>query len=343
MTLARKSLPLLFLASALTAAFPTDRINAASAPASSTEAANKGIEDGSALQPFGISELSYDDSRPDELAVEQVEPGSVAEAEGLRKGDILTAINNQRWASLEQLKKVLAQAAAVGRFAIRRKDGRLFVLVAPIITSRRVQALGLKVGDGKSGDGVLVTEATGAASSVGLRKGDHILAVDGVYCETEKLFAHFVYKSLQENGFVKLLVQPAEGTPADQIVKVLPPPSPPEPVLRRGVSSAPKGPMVEFPLYLRPKNPNSSGLPTDQDREPGSEVISVRIELYYFRDAHRVAQIINRNARSYNAAAVTRAWRSERATLPRKQLPIAGKKSRKSGRKPPSSENGRSC
>ena len=41
--------------------------------------------------------------------------------------------------------------------------------------------------------------------------------------------------------------------------------------------------------------------------DPADEVVSARVELYYFRNAHRVAQILNRNVKSHNTTAVTAA------------------------------------
>jgi len=54
---------------------------------------------------------------------------------------------------------------------------------------------------------------------------------------------------------------------------------------------------VEFPEYTKPRKYPDGFNPADR--------VETRVSrLYYYRDAHRVAQIINRNARSYNRAAV---------------------------------------
>lgn len=62
-------------------------------------------------------------------------------------------------------------------------------------------------------------------------------------------------------------------------------------------------PRIEFPEYLPP------GTSGEQEREfnPGDFVDTRVARLYYFRDAHRVAQLINRTVKSYNLATVTRA------------------------------------
>ncbi|WP_161602586.1 hypothetical protein [Tautonia marina] len=70
------------------------------------------------------------------------------------------------------------------------------------------------------------------------------------------------------------------------------------------------GPQVEYPQFLAPK--------VEGDREepfnPDDFVITRVVRLYYMRNAHRVAQIVNRTVRSYNEAAVTQAQRAaERA------------------------------
>jgi hypothetical protein len=67
----------------------------------------------------------------------------------------------------------------------------------------------------------------------------------------------------------------------------------------------PTGPHVEFPDFIeRPK------LESTEPFNPGDKVETHVARLYYFRDAHRVAQIINRNIKSYNRAAVTQAQRA---------------------------------
>lgn len=66
------------------------------------------------------------------------------------------------------------------------------------------------------------------------------------------------------------------------------------------------GPRIEFPEYLPSiKEP----YPADRKPNPGDRVQTRVARLYYFRDAHRVAQIINRTTKSYNRAAVTQAQR----------------------------------
>src|SRR5262249_54041186 len=57
------------------------------------------------------------------------------------------------------------------------------------------------------------------------------------------------------------------------------------------------GPYVPYQEYTKPRTVPNGFNPSDR--------VDTRVaRLYYFRDAHRVAQIINRAARSFNRAAV---------------------------------------
>lgn len=64
------------------------------------------------------------------------------------------------------------------------------------------------------------------------------------------------------------------------------------------------GPRVEFPPFLPAEKRPQANRPN-----PGDHVETRVARLYYFRDAHRVAQIVNRITQSYNRAAVTQAQR----------------------------------
>ena len=63
------------------------------------------------------------------------------------------------------------------------------------------------------------------------------------------------------------------------------------------IGPTPTGPNVEFPEFTAPRS-NPDGF------NPSDNVQTRVSRLYYFRDAHRVAQIINRDARAYNYPAV---------------------------------------
>ena len=65
------------------------------------------------------------------------------------------------------------------------------------------------------------------------------------------------------------------------------------------------GEHIEFPPYAPP---TKQAIPIE-GFNPADYVTTRVARLYYYRDAHRVAEIINRNVRSYNQAAVTQAER----------------------------------
>lgn len=68
------------------------------------------------------------------------------------------------------------------------------------------------------------------------------------------------------------------------------------PTTSRGISGA-TGPYIPYGEYTKPR-------PFIDGFNPSDHVETRVSRLYYFRDAHRVAQIINRDAKSYNRAAV---------------------------------------
>jgi hypothetical protein len=68
------------------------------------------------------------------------------------------------------------------------------------------------------------------------------------------------------------------------------------PAISRGITG-PTGPNVEFPEYTNPRKIIDGFNPSDR--------VETRVSrLYYYRDAHRVTQIVNRDVKSYNRAAV---------------------------------------
>lgn len=69
------------------------------------------------------------------------------------------------------------------------------------------------------------------------------------------------------------------------------------PSVTRGIRGAGTGPFVEFPEFTKPRTVPPGFNPSDH-------VETRVVRLYYYRDAHRVAQIVNRDVRSHNRAAV---------------------------------------
>lgn len=89
-----------------------------------------------------------------------------------------------------------------------------------------------------------------------------------------------------------------EGKPTgeEQVFDLVKPVGAELPLVRPGISHV-TGPYITFPEFTEPrKKPDGFN--------PGDHVETRVARLYYFRDAHRVAQIINRKAKSYNRVAV---------------------------------------
>lgn len=83
---------------------------------------------------------------------------------------------------------------------------------------------------------------------------------------------------------------------SDYSVQLIMPVGAETPTVSRGITG-PTGPNVEFPEYTNPRKIIDGFNPSDR--------VETRVSrLYYYRDAHRVAQIINRDVKSYNRAAV---------------------------------------
>jgi hypothetical protein len=72
-----------------------------------------------------------------------------------------------------------------------------------------------------------------------------------------------------------------------------------------------RGEHVEFPEFVRRPRPAPG------EFNPGDHVETRVARLYYYRDAHRVAEIINRNVKSYNRAAVDQKRREAGASRER--------------------------
>ncbi|MDX1929473.1 MAG: hypothetical protein SFV81_23300, partial [Pirellulaceae bacterium] len=103
-----------------------------------------------------------------------------------------------------------------------------------------------------------------------------------------------VYKFTVKGQLVKNMFGTAMG--ADFETQLFRPIGAEEPMTSRGITG-PTGPFVTYGEYTKPRDFIDGFNPSDK--------VETRISrLYYFRDAHRVAQIINRDAKSYNRSAV---------------------------------------
>ncbi|MEQ9412118.1 MAG: hypothetical protein RIK87_30690 [Fuerstiella sp.] len=112
-----------------------------------------------------------------------------------------------------------------------------------------------------------------------------------------------------------------DGTEKDYTLRITKNTSSEFPTTVAGLDSHYAGAHVEFPEYTPPRNIAKGFNPSDK-------VVTRVARLYYFRDAHRVTQIVNRKAKSYNRAAVqmqqqfadTARRQADAATVDRREL-----------------------
>lgn len=171
-----------------------------------------------------------------------------------------------------------------------------------------IQTLGLKFAD-TTQTNLSVAAPTGNALAAALRAGDTITAVGGITVGSQDSFFHHAYLALSSTQQVSLTITPSGGTaPLSITVSAVPAAVTTASAIQnsRGVTDG-TGPPVDYPLYLHENNVSPDVIESPLARELKAEVISARVELYYFRDAHRAAQIVNRRVRSFNRAAVTAA------------------------------------
>jgi hypothetical protein len=91
-------------------------------------------------------------------------------------------------------------------------------------------------------------------------------------------------------------VTAAGGAATDFVKGLLRPVGTSVPTVTPGIAAT-TGPYVPFPEFTDPR-PRNFGF------NPSDKVETRVVRLYYYRDAHRVAQIVNREVKSYNRAAV---------------------------------------
>ncbi|MBI1312532.1 hypothetical protein GC176_14665 [bacterium] len=180
-------------------------------------------------------------------------------------------------------------------------------LVNLAVARPAIQTLGLSFGK----SGLAIAAPTGNALAAGLRTGDTVTAAGGTAVATQDDFFHYAYIALNATQSLTLTITPAGGssaTPLSVTISAVPATvTPASPLLiGRGVKEG-TGPPVDYPEYLAANKVSRAAIQSPLSEELKSEVVSARVELYYFRDAHRAAQIINRRVRSYNRAAVTAA------------------------------------
>ena len=128
--------------------------------------------------------------------VSRLRPGSPASRAGIRRGDIVTSFDGRGVKSAQQLFEMLdgmtaGQALELELFkdgALRMVTARAEELPQPIVHSitNRLLGLGLEYSSRDEAFAVVEVDRGSAAEALGLRKGDYLLAVNGIALATEE-------------------------------------------------------------------------------------------------------------------------------------------------------------
>lgn len=273
---------------------------------------------GDALEFFGITRPTYNVITTD-LVMTEVSATGIAFDSGIRQGEFIRAFGASRtWNSLATLRLALKEVSALSVINIHlaadssTDDVRQISMARAEAFNARLNQVGLILDTRTSADGLATVSSSASESySAGIRSGDEIILVNGNFLSDRDRLAHAAWKSLEETGKVTVRVRlNSDGKVQRDIVlprQVAPSVAEATPLqsLTRGIGSGKTGKHVAFPEFIGPAEIDDSVIKGDSSRVLRNEVVTARVELYYFRDAHRVAQIINRNVKSFNAAAVT--------------------------------------
>jgi len=274
-------------------------------------------EFGNALDDFGITELSYNLITTG-LKVKSRTSGSIASDIGISESDQILKIGPAaEWTSLASIQRTLEEVTVgLDEMTLSIADGgastaRDVNLAREDTVKAALRAQGLVLADG--GGTVTAGNASAEAFAAGIRDGDTVTHVNGTFFKETKRLAHAAWRSLKDTSKVTLLVRSA--TDRTQTDITLPRQSAAAPAsaggsdtlqsLTRGLGDRKTGEHIAFPEFVGPAPVDTAKITGSSKRSLRNEVVTARVELYYFRDAHRVAQIINRNIKSYNAAAVS--------------------------------------
>ncbi len=266
------------------------------------------------LVDYGIVKLVNDETKG-VAKIEGRTDGSAAQLAGIVDTDEVTLINDLVWKTDVELKKVLksVRTKEVVKIKVNRVSDPITVIDIEHAATF-VHNLGLvfdptKIGTDNSRE---LIATFGTAAGAGLRTKDEVLKIDDVACSTVGEFNDRLCRQMLKAGKVKLTVrQKGNNNLLVEVTLSNTSSAAPSINLVRGVGDGSKGPPIDFPEFI------ATGTNKDEDikieRERANEVVSARVETYYFRDAHRLAQIINRKIQSYNGAAVTAAERAAEA------------------------------
>ncbi|MHC4875890.1 MAG: hypothetical protein ACYTGL_05280, partial [Planctomycetota bacterium] len=196
------------------------------------------------------------------------------------------------------VKALIARSALDGELVVTTTDDVTYRIPTKTGAERVSGMYGLVFGDNQGAKPVTLSVVTGAGAQSGLQQGETVAEVNGTAPESALHAAALFFNAIKSSGRATIKI----GTTQFEV-----PQSPIVTGVGRGVSSG-TGPQVPFPQFL-----GRGTLPRQEksvDRSSSNEVITARVETYYFRDAHRLAQILNRGVRSYQAAAVSQLERA---------------------------------
>ena len=183
-------------------------------------------------------------------------------------------------------------------------------LVDFAVAKPAIQTLGLSF---SGNSGLAIAAPAGNALAAGLRTGDTVKSVGGTAVGSQNEFFQHAYLTLNATQSLTLTITPSGADDSELSVTISAVPAAvtaaSTSLTTRGVTDG-TGPPVDYPEYLDTNKVSRAVIQSPLSDELKAEVVSARVELYYFRDAHRAAQIINRRVKSYNRAAVTAAERA---------------------------------
>ena len=281
-----------------------------------------GSDNGDAFINFGVTGLSYNLITAG-LEITGRDPNSIASDVAIVPNDFILKIEPAAaWSTLATVRQSLKEAKSLNILNFKIADSRGNSSTRNVALARRaavdasLNKLGLIVSDAVSTANSLVEVGSSAADSfaAGIRQGDEITHVNDSFFDDPARLSHAIWKSLEDGNKVKLRVRHNKDDGIQRDV-TLPRQSAAASgstggsdtlqSLTRGLGDRKTGEHIAFPEFVGPAPVDTAKITGSSKRSLRNEVVTARVELYYFRDAHRVAQIINRNIKSYNAAAVT--------------------------------------
>lgn len=286
------------------------------------------------LTDLGVTSIVWDDSNRSQIVVNIGGSAVLAEKMGLQSmpaspgtsPNVVVAIEgSSNWSSLAELNAELHNSGVDGEFRMTLNRGTPLILTTRRRLADNLTVLGLRL-IAPAGSSVIVDRVDGLSEQAGVNKGDQIQEIDGQIPDSADYSSLLIYRGMATRGFVTLLLRPRGASDASEDREVVVPQRSTLPSSARGIQSTATGPHITFPEYISRGRNSTPVITTGMHPSLENEVISARVELYYYRDAHRVAQLINRTARSYNAAAVSL---HERAAEDAREISEAAKSRRR--------------